>query len=647
MTAIVSAQGTTSLVMVMNLSRFVRPEDREAFEALRGTEAFHQVIHDQWIPSLGRDRRFSLLLEEARGEESSRMSAAEVGFASGVFRQFLLENYTFPVYRVNKIAWKFPPSLESNYQFRHIFLPVWKQWDIYIRPSVMGVLVIRLRRKYEKATMLEQMTADVVRLQAPFDIPSALQWLEQLKGKLADDAITFQQKQESVQELLRWLGSDLDDEDGNIEYSPAQWQMAMEISRAFVNAVGPELEGEGYKVRLYDPPQRLSHPLHDSYVIYRLDALYASPHVLPSYRSKTEQVERTSTDRRSENMSRKRLVRVRMDDLLESLTVRQRLLNMLEGALLRSASRHLNPLQKDTGSRRFFPYLRRDLLDTLQERNLASWYDELCVMNSRATLIIPSATACKCDLFISTLPVSVTTSQVKYLWYWEAIERMIEFVAEIRVLAQLVEHASSRLLQYCVKVLHRKRRGIMGQNTASMFREFNHVIAQTANLSRLLAITQTLNNPATWSRAEFALSKATHLLQECSVPLALQHAAENISNLNALVEHLDELFLADTSLHRDRINFLASLIFTGFSLVLTVLMLPSFWADIHQLDESLFPGSILAGYLAQINEAGSWLAVILVVLSAGLFSFSSVLLLRNLRGVRKKLKTGTNDATRH
>ncbi|RMD63656.1 hypothetical protein D6833_05410 [Candidatus Parcubacteria bacterium] len=249
-------------------------------------------------------------------------------------------------------------------------------------------------------------------------------------------------------------------------------------------------------------------------------------------------------------------------------------------------------------------------------------------MNSRVALIMPSADAKQCELFISTLPTE--TSRVTYVQYWDAVERMIEFVAEVRVLAQLVEHSSARLLQECVGVLHAKRRGIITRRTTALLHEFDRIISQTANLSRLLAIAQTLNNPATWSRAEFATSKAAHLLQACSVPQSLQHAAENITNLNALVEHLDELFLTDSRWQRERVNFFSSLAITALSLVLTILILPSFWADLNHLDASL-PGKILTGHLGLINKVGTGLAVALVAIATMLLVISLGFLTNNLR----------------
>lgn len=673
MPAIVSARGHTNVIMVMNLNRFVRVEDREAFHALRGTDGYRQALREQLYPKilqsdwfLPADNSFSL------PEPQEGMTTAEAGFATGIFRQNLLETFIGPVYRFNKKTYyqEFPRTMRTNFQFKKIFLPIWKSWDIFVRPSVFGMLVVQLVRNYDQATPLEQLASDVARLQTPFDIPSAIHWLDRLSRKLADDDVQLEEKRQSVEELLRWLGGEewLSGEENvetAVKYSPAQWQLAMEVGKAFVRAANYQIQVGDQHIHLVEPPPQLSYPLHDSYVIYHIDDLYASPHLLPSYRAQAErkEVEEEGTkdetpgiiekDERSadeyeqveddqeekQKEKKRRTLRhvepVEIDDLFGSITVRRKLLNLLEGSLLRKPGRSPSSSRNPSGSGRFFPHLRDDILDTLRQNNLASWHDELCVMNSRSALIMPSREARECDLFISTMPSEIETSRVKYLQYWDAIERLIEFVAEIRVLAQLIEHSSSQLLQDCVYAMHKKRRGIFDEHgSQDMLVEFDEIISQTANLSRLLAIAQTLNNPVTWSRVEFALTKASYLLESCAIPLSLQHASENISNLNALVEHLDELFLADSSSKQDKVNFFTSIAFASLSMVLVLLMLPSFWADLHQLDETLTPG-VLAAYLLPLNRTGTVLAFLLLGISLVALAFSIYLLIKNIHRKRK------------
>jgi hypothetical protein len=618
MNAVVSAQGYTSVIMVMNLNRFVHPDDRELFHSLRGTEEFRKTAWEQWDSLLSASpwfQRVSGCVEESSEEEN--LTPEQVGFATGVFRQYILEATLSAAYRFNKTAYEseIPIPVKENFQFKHIFLPIWKQWDILVRPSVFGMLVIRLTRKYDKATSLEQIASDVTRLQSPFDISSALHWLKELEENLGDDTLALEEKRESVQRLLRWLSGDEQGGETPLTYSPAQWQLAMEICRAFVKTVGYQVRIGDFQVRLFQPPPALSHPLHDSYVIHHLNTIFASPYVLPSHRQRADE---KMLEKWRENP--RFTVPVDVDDLYASNTVRLRLINLLEGSLLydpESASS-----DDADGKSRFFPRIRSDVLRILEEQNLATWHDELCVMGSRVALIIPSAEARKCDLFISTLPSE--TSKVRYSQYWQAIERMIELVAEIRVLGQLIQHSSTRLLQYCVELLHKKRQGLVLHSSTALLREFNQVIGKTANLSRLLAMAKTLSEPGNWIRAEYAASKAAHLLNQCQIPESLQQASDNVANLNALVEHLDELFLEDSAQQRERFNFSFSLVLAAISLALTILMLPSFWADLNAVDvkHAIGPDGALAASLPYIYNVGTGLAMGLAAISVVMLVWS-------------------------
>ena len=609
MAASVKAQGHTNVIMVMNMNRFIHPDDRQRFQALRGSNSFHNYIREHWQPALLESNLFIPVDEDyQRRGKSQRMSIAEVGFATGVFRQSVLERYMFPTYRINKDAYKFPSSLEHNFQFRQIFKPIWDSWDIYVRPSVLGMLNIRLTKEYKKAAPLEQITSDAIRLQASFDIPSAIHWLDKLKKELGNDEVSFIEKQESVEELLNWLGSSIQSSEEVMDYSPVQWQLAMEIGRGFVQTIGKRIPLENREVRLWNPPPNLSHPLHDSYVIHHLDAVYASPYILPSYREKMD------TDGGSEKTydNKKRLVQVRFDDLQNSFTVKQRLLNMLEGSILRQRTP-----QDGQSPTRYFPKLKQSRFDTFLEKDLSTWSDELCLMNSRIALIMPSHEDKQSNLFVSTLPTTITTSHIQYLWYWDAVERMVEFTAEIRVLAQLLEHDSTKLLQHCVDLVHQKRQDVLTEDNQMLMSNFMQTIERTANLSRLLAICQTLDNAATWSRADFAMGKAAHMLEQFSVHVSIQHAAENLSNLNALLEHLDELNLSDEQKTQERINSRISVGFSAVSMGITLLILPSFWVDLAQLSSTWNKG-----FLRVLKFSGNILATIVLVLSVILFTVS-------------------------
>jgi hypothetical protein len=69
-------------------------------------------------------------------------------------------------------------------------------------------------------------------------------------------------------------------------------------------------------------------------------------------------------------------------------------------------------------------------------------------------------------------------------------------------------------------------------------------------------------------------------------PLLVNHAERNVSNLTNLVDHVDELVLAQLSENSNAQNSRQSIILAGLSLSIILFTLPSFWADIDQLNDN-------------------------------------------------------------
>jgi uncharacterized membrane protein YqjE len=106
-----------------------------------------------------------------------------------------------------------------------------------------------------------------------------------------------------------------------------------------------------------------------------------------------------------------------------------------------------------------------------------------------------------------------------------------------------------------------------------------------------------LINPNYWSRAEYAVDKASHLMTQMQVSVLVNNAERNVSNLTNLVDHVDELVLAQLSESSNEQNSRQSLILAGLSLSIILFTLPSFWADISQLNST----NILIQFIQQNN----------------------------------------------
>jgi hypothetical protein len=238
------------------------------------------------------------------------------------------------------------------------------------------------------------------------------------------------------------------------------------------------------------------------------------------------------------------------------------------------------------------------------------------LFSSRTAIVIPSRRAAQSELYISTLPTT-PGSTVMYAQYWEALERMIEFVVEIRVLAQLLERASEDILQEFTTTLRRMREDMLNQSLyIDRHRHtLTDLVNESANLSRLASVCQSMSNPQVWSRAEYGADKADYLLNEMRVSVLLGHTERNVNGLTALVNHIDELYLAGLSEDNNRETFWLSLILAALSLSIILFSLPSFWADVDQLNPDLITTLISKSILPTLTVLGSVLAPFILLLS--------------------------------
>jgi hypothetical protein len=576
----VAASGHTHIILLLNMRRFLSQDERnrQRFESLRGTDTLHQIIQG-WRKNLSSQSTFSIL-QQAGNEipDEETMTPEEIGFATGVFRSIAREQYFDPVYKVNKEAFHFPPDLVANLQFKKLFLPVWERWEVYIRPSMTGFFVVRLTWHYPKPRFLLQIARETHRLQSPFDVPSALQWREKARREYADDPERLERTERSISCLLKWLGAE-EEADGVPVYYPVHWRLAMEVINEFVRVLSPKISyssgRESAEIPLAEAPISPSIPLHDIYILHHFDRLYVPS--LEAHKAGGSEAP-SSGARKASPPDPMRQVPVNI--IRNSKIVRNQLTNLLEGSLLRP----LGDPQKSADTLDElpfeFPSPRWKLADELLERNLATWSDEFCILGPRLGIIIPSQKYEGYELGVSTLPKP--TLKVKYSRYWEAIERLVEFVFETRVLAQLIESDSYRLLQDMANKLEEVRQDMYRGNVKVDETLRDHAI-RAAHLMRLSALVQSLAHPFFWSRAEYAARKAQSLIEELDMPRILEHIQHNIEKVSDLASHVDEIYVADLAEQSNQRASSMSILLTAASLILVWLVFPSFLQDWKQI----------------------------------------------------------------
>ena len=105
--------------------------------------------------------------------------------------------------------------------------------------------------------------------------------------------------------------------------------------------------------------------------------------------------------------------------------------------------------------------------------------------------------------------------------------------------------------------------------------------------------------------------------------MLLTHIDRNISSLNSLVDHTDELYALDLAEKNNDLSAVMTLGLTAVSFILTLIMLPSFWTDIQQVDFGNSPFSRLFDViLIMVDVLGTALAVALIGVSIYIFNYS-------------------------
>jgi hypothetical protein len=257
----------------------------------------------------------------------------------------------------------------------------------------------------------------------------------------------------------------------------------------------------------------------------------------------------------------------------------------------------------------------------------------MCVLTGRAALVMPSRHARQDELLLSNFAAS--TGRVMYLWYWEAMERMFELAIEVRVLAHLIERGSADLLREFEQELTLVRYGMSRRDIRVNYEVLTEKVERVANMSRLLGLGQSLSTPTVWGRAEFAVEKARLLMRRQDVPLLMHHAERNVANLSELINHIDELYLADLSESNNRLSFYLSMLLAGLSLSVIVFTVISFWAD----SDDLAPGSVPATMLTmvpQIVTLGTVLSLALSAVALAVIIFGIGSFTRNLMRARAR-----------
>jgi hypothetical protein len=331
----------------------------------------------------------------------------------------------------------------------------------------------------------------------------------------------------------------------DVQAIQGQGQLAEEVCRHFVRSHN-DLDVKGFKLVCPDSHKHSSQDnddLYNFYVVYHLQDLF---------------------DERGAPI-RERAIR-------DSRPLQDYLVLLSEGVLL------------EQGGQGKVPNHRQTYLDAVLAQDKASWEDERFLLNRHTAILIPSQNARGSKLLYAR--ESKAEEPIMYDGYCRALERMLEFIVEVRFLAQVVERESWKACQEAVDWM-RKVRGGLGQRRGNVVdqRKLMESAQWVASLSLLLSDCQEWSTPRTWSRADHAAKKAEYLFEQMGVSLFLENAERNVNNKNALIDHIDDVRLTELSEYGTHQASVISTTLAAISLALVLYSLPQFW---WYMNEKLF-----------------------------------------------------------
>lgn len=617
-------QGTSTIVLIVNMRQLVLPEQASkndqysySLDLIRCKEEFAKVLRKDWPAQLAASEVF-----HKHDYQEEQLTAPErIGFATGLFRQSFLDTYGTPMYRVNwqnllreigqqqDVDKHSFAGFDQSHDFQTLAAPRFQEWQAFVRPTTTGMIVIKFVRRYtslkagDKPASVLKVVKNIVDMQACFDLERLT-----VSPNPNDQALLHLLEHNQKEFFLR--------------LAPLQWQLASMICRQFIkevtaatqNAVIVEVirhrirpvnqtEKNGKRDESKDKTddsendekvnvplnfilnQRIYPPIHDSFVIHHIDGL-------------REKAKLNEIDPTHEEIKRN-------DELVRALYM------LAEGSILVPREENIEdlPLKHNVEHAQKLVHDSQTTMD-----------DELCLLTSRTAIIWPSDKVPKdYELYIGQMPLS---DSLTYRDYWRAVERMIEFIVEIRVLVQIADRVSTDIVRDFVQELNRTREGMKRSNIILNIDHLHALAANSANLSRLVGVCQSLATPHRWSRAEFAMIKANYLIQQMQIHDLLENTKFNLTTLTNLVNHYDDLYLADlaetsqeTAEERNRRTAQIANTLALFSIVLVVYTLPSFMFDLFGIGkDQIDPTSVTPPLAYEVMGVVGFLGAIAIII---------------------------------
>lgn len=238
---------------------------------------------------------------------------------------------------------------------------------------------------------------------------------------------------------------------------------------------------------------------------------------------------------------------------------------------------------------------RQETIRRLLRQDEATWSGELCLL-SFGTAVLTT---------LHPLDMSLPR-EMNYESYWKVVRRVIEYFAELRLLARLVERQSADLFEYMLRDLA----------TMGRLHSYEERVRSRAALSGLANRLRVAASADTIPQSDAILPKAERLRAIFDIGRSLEHADRNLSAVQDLITSAE-------SQHNERGVLILTAGLAGFTAILMGLALPTYFVHSSDLESEINSanhlGRILIGYLISGWAIFSVLLTLLALLTATIY----------------------------
>lgn len=441
------------------------------------------------------------------------------GYEVGVFRGRLLENWFFPTYELDNVSGL--NELDPKLANSTFFQNEWRRWDRFkIRLTRNGFIQVKLTRKFYDESL--------------YDLSISL--LDPKKDEVKTEL--FKIVNQFSEPQRKSILSTLD--------QPLPWQLAYQIIFLFINKIKEMRFDNKRIVTLTFPKDHATSPIMDKHTVVFFKKIYNN--------------EEKNTE-------------LHGSDIFHNAKYSRIILTLWGGTLL--SRKKTNEIE--------FPIFSKKEIAKLNQKNLSTWNDEICLIGSERTIIY-----CPLSEQSMHLPFKGANGKkgIRYNDYWKCIIRGIEHLIALRSELQLVESYTTREMDFISTLtqeftsqgISRKEKKKVGQLAKRVSNIFN----------MMPSIRDVLVAPSVF-RASYAIEKFEHLINILGLREIEKHVQKNIEELNFFLSHYNDMVIQQNGSRLQRLAII-------FGSIIGFLGIASLLKDTNELNAKLSPKSVFESF---------------------------------------------------